>query len=106
MSKNVLELNESNFDDTIASGTVLVDFWAPWCGPCRMLAPILEELLLAVDKSITIGKVNIDDNIKLAEKFRIQSIPSIYLFKNGKIVKTFLGVQSKETLLQAILETA
>ncbi len=97
----VKELNPSNFDDTIKSGIVLVDFWAPWCNPCRMLGNILEQVAAEVD-GVTIGKVNVDDNRELAAKFEVMNIPRILIFKDGEIVKDFSGIQSKPKLVDAL----
>ena len=94
----MLHLNKENFDETIASGTVLVDFWASWCGPCNMIAPIVEEIA-AERPDITVGKVNVDEEMDLARRFGIASIPTILVFKNGELSKTSIGYCSKEELL-------
>ena len=91
-------MNKENFDETIASGTVLVDFWASWCGPCKMIAPIVEEIA-AERPDITVGKVNVDEEMDLARRFGIASIPTILVFKNGELSKTSIGYCSKEELL-------
>ncbi len=98
LKKNLIEVSDADFDTTIKEGVVLVDFWASWCAPCRMQSPILDEVAQSfVDKAV-IAKVNVDYNRKSAEKYQIMSIPTLVLFKDGKPVKQFVGVQSKETL--------
>ncbi len=99
---NVLELNSENFDSAISAGTTLVDFWAPWCGPCRMLWPIVEQIAAEVGDAAKICKVNIDESVEIASRFGIQSIPTVLIFKNGEITKKFVGLQSKAVLLEAL----
>jgi thioredoxin 1 len=101
MSAGILELNESNFAAEIQSGTVLVDFWAPWCGPCRMQTPILEQLVGKV-AGAKIAKVNVDEAGSVAAKFGVQSIPTLIVFKDGKPAKQFVGVQQAATLIAAL----
>ena len=100
MSK-ILNLNKSNFSNTIESSgaPIIVDFWAEWCGPCKMLAPILEELSIELEKKIVVAKVDLDSNQELAMQYSIRSIPSILLFKGGKHVDTKVGLCSKTDLL-------
>ena len=98
----IKELNAANFDETVKSGVVLVDFWAPWCNPCRMLGGILEQVAAELPAGVTIGKVNIDENRALAVKFEVMNIPRIFIYKDGKIVNDMSGVQSKPKLLDAL----
>ena len=100
--KKVTELNGSQFDTAIANGVTLVDFWAPWCGPCRMQGPILEEVAKSVDGQVKIAKVNVDEAESIAGRFGIQAIPTLLLFKDGNDIRRFVGVQSKEILIDAI----
>lgn len=102
-SDAVKEFTDDNFDTEVLSNdtAVLVDFWAPWCGPCRQIAPMIEELA-AENPGISIGKVNIDENPGVAQKFGINSIPTLLLFKNGEITESFVGVRPKAALQQAI----
>lgn len=101
MSK-ALELNVSNFKDEVLSSPVpvLVDFWAPWCMPCQMMAPILDELVADMEGRVKIAKVNTeeDENVSLAQEYQIQSIPNMKLFKDGKIIGEFIGLRDKNTL--------
>ena len=100
--KKVTNLNDTDFDSAIAEGITLVDFWAPWCGPCRMQVPILEELSESVDHQTKIAKLNVDEAEGVAGRFGVQAIPTLLLFKDGNEVQRFIGVQSKETLIDAI----
>ncbi len=97
------EITKSNFNELVKSnkGLVLIDFWAVWCGPCQMQAPIIEELAKELD-DVTVGKVNVDEQQELAVEYGISSIPTIILFKNGKVVDTLVGYQSKESLINLI----
>ena len=100
--KKVINLNDTEFDTTIAEGITLVDFWAPWCGPCRMQIPILEELIESIEWCVKIAKLNVDEAGSIAERFGVQAIPTLILFNDGKEVRRFIGVQSKETLISEI----
>ena len=102
MSAGIKNLQDSDFDATISSGTVLVDFWAPWCGPCRMQGPILEEVASAVGDKAVIAKLDVDTNQRSAAKYGVQSIPTLILFKDGQPAQHFVGVQRRETLMEAI----
>ncbi len=95
-----LTLTEANFDQTVlpSATPVLVDFWAPWCGPCRMMGPIVDELAEAWNGRIAVGKVNVDDHGALAQRYNILSIPTYILFKGGKQVDQFSGAMPKEAL--------
>lgn len=98
------ELTNQTFDAAIASGLTLIDFWATWCGPCRMQTPILEELSRELSGNKKIAKVNVDQERDLALKFGIQSIPTILVFQEGRLVDRFVGVRMKDELKQIINE--
>ena len=99
MSENITELDSSSFEAAInASVPVVIDFWAPWCGPCKAIAPILEELAAELGDTVKIYKVNVDNNSEIAGKFEIRSIPTILIFKDGAVSDTIVGLTSKEDL--------
>ena len=99
-----VELNGSNFADTIKEGVTLVDFWAPWCGPCRMIAPVIEELAEDFDGKANICKVNTDEQQELATKFAVRSIPTIVFMKDGEIVDQMIGAASKQAFTDKLNE--
>ena len=105
-SDAVKEFTDDNFDSDVLKSevAVLVDFWAPWCGPCRQIAPMIDELANE-NPSISIGKVNIDDNPGIAQRFGIASIPTLLVFKGGEVTESFVGVRPK-TALQEALDSA
>ena len=98
---NIVTVTSESFQSDVLDfkGTVLVDFWAAWCGPCRMLAPILEQLA-EENPQIRIAKVNVDEQPQLGSKFNIMSIPTVMIFKDGKLVNTSVGLRPKEDFLQ------
>ncbi len=104
MSKNIVTLTNANFDEEIKKpGTpILVDFWAEWCGPCRMVAPVLEKLSEEYAGKARIGKVNVDEQSSLASKFGVQSIPTLLIFKNGKVVEQFIGATTHDVLAKLV----
>ena len=95
-----MEFTDANFEQEVLKSDklVLVDFWAPWCGPCQVMGPIVEELAKEMGDKIKIGKLDVEKNEAIAEKLGIMSIPTLKVFKGGKEVKEFIGLQSKETL--------
>jgi thioredoxin 1 len=104
MSDKIVNLTADTFKTTIAGATtpVLVDFWAPWCGPCKAIAPILEELAEEFAGKLRIAKVNIDDNDTIAAEHGIRAIPTMLLFKNGKLVEQIVGMLPKATLKEKL----
>ena len=104
MSENITELDSSNFEAAInTSVPVIVDFGAPWCGPCKAIAPILEELATELGDQVKICKVNVDNNSEIAAKFEIRAIPTILVFKDGVVAETIVGLTSKEDLKAKIV---
>ena len=101
---NLRNLSDRNFKAEVLKSALptLVDFWAPWCGPCRAVGPVVEQLAAERVGSFKVAKLNVDDNPGVAAAYRIDSIPTLMIFKNGKVVARFVGVQPKETLAGAL----
>ena len=97
---NEIEFTDANFSAEVlgADLPVLVDFWAPWCGPCKMIAPMVEEISNEYAGKVKVGKLNIDDNQTVASQYGVQGIPTLMIFKNGEMVERIVGVRPKETL--------
>ncbi|MCI3919978.1 thioredoxin [Paenibacillus sp. TRM 82003] len=99
----IVNVSDDSFKTEVeGSGTVLVDFWAPWCGPCKMIAPVLEELDTEIGDKVKIAKVNVDDNPESAGRFGVMSIPTLIVFKNGEPVDKVVGFQSKDALKNVV----
>lgn len=100
----VLTLTQSNFDQEVMKSDkpVLIDFWAPWCGPCRMVSPVVDEIAGEISEKVKVGKINVDDQPELASQFGVMSIPTLVVMKNGKVASTSVGAKSKEAILSMI----
>lgn len=103
-SDSILELSDASFEDEVINSDVpvLVDFWAPWCGPCRAVAPIVEEISEAYDGKVKVGKVNVDENPSTTMKFGIRSIPTLLVFKGGEAVEQIIGAVPKGEIEKAV----
>ncbi len=103
MAQGIVDLTKDSFAKQIGQGLTLVDFWAPWCGPCRMQTPVLEQLASKIEDRATIAKVNVDEEPDLAAEYAIRSIPALILFKDGEPVQQLVGLQ-QESKLQALID--
>jgi thioredoxin 1 len=100
--EKILTLTDKNFQNQLKNKLILVDFWASWCGPCRLMAPVLNEIAVELKGNNYIGKVNVEQYQSLAQKFKVRGIPTLVLFKNGAEVNRYVGVKTKEFLVQQI----
>jgi thioredoxin 1 len=96
------DLTNENFDSTVGSGVTLVDFWAEWCGPCKMMTPVIDEIASDYDGKVKVGKIDVDAQQDLAMKFQVSSIPTLIVFKDGEVAERFVGVTSKADLSKAL----
>lgn len=103
MSENIVQLTDTTFDEQIgsATGTVVVDFWAEWCGPCKQIAPILDEIA-AEQPGLTVAKLNIDDNFEVTRRYDVMSIPTLLVFKDGQVVDRIVGAKPKGALVESL----
>ena len=101
---SVINLDSKNFEEEVLNSEVpvLIDFWATWCGPCRMMAPVVEEIANEVGEKAKVCKLNIDENKEIAEKYDVMSIPTFLIIKNGKVAATTVGVQPKENIIKLL----
>ncbi|MGO4888631.1 thioredoxin [Anaerobacillus sp. MEB173] len=98
----IVNVSDQNFAAETGDGVVLVDFWAPWCGPCKMIAPVLEELSTEMGDKVKIAKLDVDENQETASKFGVMSIPTLMVMKNGEVVDTVVGFQPKDALAELL----
>jgi thioredoxin 1 len=103
-SELIKQLSDKNFKEGISQGVVLVDFYADWCGPCRMLAPVVEELAKEMSGKITVAKLNTDQSVATAAEYEITSIPTIIIFKDGQLKKRIVGLKDLDTLKKSVSE--
>jgi thioredoxin 1 len=101
-SPRIKILNKKNFHAFSKRPLVLIDFWAPWCAPCKIIAPTLNEIAEGYPDLVTIGKLNVDHNQEIAQKFKVQNIPTLLVFKKGKVVKRIVGVKTKKAILNEL----
>ena len=105
-NNNIIDVNEVDFNDKVVEASqnklIVVDFWAPWCGPCKQLTPLLEKIIIQCGDKVTLVKINIDDNQQIAAQLRIQSIPTVYAFKNKQIVNAFQGVLPEKQIIDFV----
>ena len=101
---SVLNINEKNFEEEVLKSDkpVIIDFYATWCGPCKMMSPIIDEISKECSDKVKVGKIDTDENASLAEEYGIMSIPTVLVFKNGELSKTFVGVTPKEKILEVL----
>lgn len=101
---SILEITKENFESEVLKSDkpVLIDFWAAWCGPCKMVAPIIEEVANEVKDTVKVGKINVDEELELAQAFNVQSIPTLVVIKDGKVVQSAVGVRPKEVILSML----
>lgn len=98
-----ISINEANFNEVINSDKpVVVDFWAPWCGPCKMLGPIMEEISKDLEGKAIVAKLNVDENQRLAAQYNVSSIPTVLTFKNGKVIDQFVGFMPKDAIVSKL----
>jgi thioredoxin 1 len=104
MSENLVQVTDANFDETVTNNAkpVLLDFWAPWCGPCRMMEPVLEEVAAEWGDKLAVGKVNVDENPGTATKYDILSIPTLLVFSGGEVAKKLVGAMPKKRLAEEL----